>query len=52
MTRRMLSPFERACLRWVSKGKTRTEIAQLEGKSENEIEGYLRSALISLEAKS
>lgn len=48
----MISPFEQACLRWVSQGRTLAEIALLEGKSVTEIENYLKSALISLDAKS
>ncbi|CAN7655365.1 LuxR C-terminal-related transcriptional regulator [Pararhizobium sp. LjRoot238] len=48
----MLSPFEKSCLRWISRGRTIAEIALLEGKSVSEIEHYLERALVALEAKS
>lgn len=48
----ILSPLEKSCLRWVSRGRTIAEIAQLEGKSETEIEHSLQHALVALEAKS
>ncbi|URK86293.1 LuxR C-terminal-related transcriptional regulator (plasmid) [Rhizobium sp. RCAM05350] len=48
----MLSPLEKACLRWVSRGKTLAEIALIEGKSVPEIQLYLQRALVALEAKS
>lgn len=48
----ILSPFEKACLRWVSQRKTLSEIALLEGKSLIEIELCLERALVSLDAKS
>ncbi|MBB5577078.1 DNA-binding CsgD family transcriptional regulator [Rhizobium paranaense] len=52
MKTRMLSPLEKSCLRWVSRGKTHAEIAVLEGKSVTEIELCLERALILLDAKS
>ncbi|MGV4797416.1 MULTISPECIES: LuxR family transcriptional regulator [Rhizobium] len=48
----MLSPLEKACLRWVSQDRPLAEIAMLEGKSVPEIELYLQRALVALEAKS
>jgi DNA-binding CsgD family transcriptional regulator len=48
----MLSPLEKACLQWVSKGRTLVEIALLEGKSVSEIELCLGRALTSLGARS
>ncbi|MUZ74521.1 LuxR family transcriptional regulator [Agrobacterium vitis] len=47
----MLSPTERSCLRWLSKGRGIKEIARLEAKSVSEIEECLASAMASLEAK-
>lgn len=52
MKKRMLSPLEKTCLRWVSLGKTCAEMALLEGKSVTEIELCLERALILLDAKS
>ena len=51
MVPRMLPPFEKACLLWVSQGKSVAEVALLEGKSAAEIERYIECALVSLEAK-
>ncbi len=48
----MLCPLERSCLRWASKGRSLTEIALLEGKSVDEIEQRLRSAVAFMAAKS
>lgn len=52
MKTRMLSPLEKTCLRWVSRGKTHAEIALLEGKSVTEIELCLERVLVLLDAKS
>lgn len=52
MKSRMLSPLEKTCLRWVSRGKTHAEIALLEGKSVTEIELCLERVLALLDAKS
>ncbi len=49
---KMLPPFEMTCLRWVARGKTLAEIAQLERKSITEVELCLEHALVSLDAKS
>lgn len=46
----MLSPLEKACLRWVSQGRTLDEIALLEGKCVIEIELCLGRALASLDS--
>jgi DNA-binding CsgD family transcriptional regulator len=48
----ILSPLEKTCLRWISRGRTVAEIALLEGKSVADIESCLQSALIALDAKS
>lgn len=48
----MLSPFEKACLLWVSRGKSVTEIASLEHKTVAEIERNLENVLVALEATS
>ncbi|WP_244656120.1 hypothetical protein [Rhizobium favelukesii] len=48
----MLSPFERTCLWWVSRGRTLAEIALIEGKNIAEIELYLERAVVSLNAGS
>lgn len=48
----MLSPLEKACLQWVSQGRTLVEIALLEGKSVIEIELCLGRALTALGAQS
>lgn len=48
----ILSPLEKTCLRWISRGRTVAEIALLEGKSVADIEGYLQRALAALEARS
>lgn len=46
----MLSPLQKSCLRWLSKGRSIEDIARLEARSVNEIEDYLASAMASLEA--
>ena len=51
MATRVLPPFEKACLLWVSQGKSVADVALLEGKSVAEIERYIERALVSLEAK-
>jgi DNA-binding CsgD family transcriptional regulator len=48
----ILSPLEATCLRWVSRGRTISEIASLESKSVADIEHCLQSALVALKAKS
>lgn len=48
----ILSPLEKTCLRWISRGRTVAEIAAIEGKSVADIESCLESALIALEVKS
>ncbi|WP_244509890.1 LuxR family transcriptional regulator [Rhizobium sp. AC27/96] len=48
----ILSPLEKTCLRWISRGRTVAEIALLEGKSVADIESCLQSALVALDAKS
>ena len=48
----MLSPLEKSCLRWISRGRTIAEVALLEGKTETDIEHSLKRALVALEAKS
>ncbi|WP_281039472.1 MULTISPECIES: LuxR family transcriptional regulator [unclassified Rhizobium] len=48
----ILSPLEKTCLRWISRGRTVAEIASLEGKSVAFIENCLQSALVALKAKS
>ena len=48
----ILSPFETTCLRWVSRGRTISEIASLEDKSVADIEYCLQRALLALEVKS
>lgn len=48
----ILSPLEATCLRWVSRGRTISEIASLEGKSVTDIENCLQRALLALEVKS
>ncbi|WP_234905299.1 LuxR family transcriptional regulator [Rhizobium rhizogenes] len=48
----MLSPIERTCLRWVSRGKTLDEVALLEGKSVSEIEHHLARAIVALKTRS
>lgn len=50
MNGRILSPFEKTCLRWISRGRTIGEVAQLEGISVAEIESSLEHALVSLKA--
>ncbi|NSY99305.1 LuxR family transcriptional regulator [Agrobacterium tumefaciens] len=47
-----LSPLERTCLRWISRGRSVSEIASIEGRSVPDIEGCLQSALVALRAKS
>ncbi len=48
----ILSPLEKTCLRWISRGRTLAEIASLEGKSVASIENCLQNALAALQAKS
>ena len=48
MTPYLLSPLETAILRWLSRGRSMSEIAALEGKSVLEIELCLNNALASL----
>ena len=48
----ILSPLERTCLRWISRGRTVAEIASIEGKNIADIESCLLSALVALKAKS
>lgn len=52
MKKWMLSPREKACLRWIARGRTVAEIASLEGKSLADVESCLQSALVALKAKS
>ncbi|MDC9813193.1 LuxR C-terminal-related transcriptional regulator [Rhizobium sp. MC62] len=52
MKKRKLSPLEKTCLRWISRGRTVAEIASIEGKSVADIENCLQSALVALNAKS
>ncbi|PDT32927.1 hypothetical protein ATY30_02265 [Sinorhizobium americanum] len=52
MTTWKLPPFERSCLRWISLGRSVSEIALLEGKSEAEINLCLDRALVLLGATS
>ena len=52
MKERILSPIEKTCLRWISRGRTVAEIASLEGKSVAFIENRLQNALVALKAKS
>jgi DNA-binding CsgD family transcriptional regulator len=47
-----LSPLEKTCLRWISRGRTLGEIASIEAKSVGDIESCLQNALVALEAKS
>ncbi|TIU42738.1 LuxR family transcriptional regulator [Mesorhizobium sp.] len=47
----MLSPLEKSCLRWLSKGRSVKEIARLDAKSVNEIEECVAGAMASLEVK-
>lgn len=46
----MLSPLQKSCLRWLSKGRSLKDIARLEARSVSEIEDCLASAMVSLEA--
>lgn len=48
----MFSPLDKACLQWVSQGRTLSEIALLEGKSVIEIELCIERAVGSLGARS
>ncbi|MGZ2461728.1 helix-turn-helix transcriptional regulator [Rhizobium anhuiense] len=48
----ILSPLERTCLRWISRGRNVDEIALIEGKSVVDIESFLESALVELKANS
>ncbi|MBY5868649.1 LuxR family transcriptional regulator [Rhizobium leguminosarum] len=52
MKERILSPLEKTCLRWISRGRTVAEIASIEGKNVADIESCLQSALVTLKAKS
>lgn len=45
MKERTLSPLEKSCLRWISRGRTVAEIASIEGKSVADIESCMQSAL-------
>jgi DNA-binding CsgD family transcriptional regulator len=47
-----LSPFERTCLRWISRHRTVAEIALLEGKTVTDIENCLESALAAWNVRS
>ncbi len=51
MKERILSPLEKTCLRWISRGRTVAEIASIEGKSVADIESCLQSAFVALKAK-
>ena len=46
-----LAPIELACLRWLSNGKTVTQIALLEGLTGAEIDAHIASALKALGSK-
>jgi len=48
----ILSPLEKTCLRWISRGRTVGEIASIEAKSVADIETCLQTALVALEATS
>jgi DNA-binding CsgD family transcriptional regulator len=48
----ILSPLEKTCLRWISRGRTVAEIALLEGMSIGDIETCLQSAMVASDAKS
>jgi len=48
----ILSPLEKTCLRWISRGRTVGEIASIEAKSVADIESCLQGALVALEAES
>jgi hypothetical protein len=48
----ILSPLERACLHWISRGWAVTDIALIEGKDTAEIEVCVERAVISLNAES
>ncbi|PSH57008.1 hypothetical protein FY050_21765 [Phyllobacterium endophyticum] len=50
MNKRILSPHERSCLQWVSRGRSLSEIASLEGKSLEEVQTCLARALVTLGA--
>lgn len=44
----MLSPLQRSCLRWISQGRTLTEVSKLKGRPVAEIELCLKNALAAL----
>ncbi|NKL67517.1 hypothetical protein GFL96_37985 [Rhizobium leguminosarum bv. viciae] len=48
----MLSPFERTCLHWISRGWTVADIALIEGKNTAEIHACVERAVKSLDAES
>ncbi|MBX4892894.1 hypothetical protein J2J97_26455 (plasmid) [Rhizobium bangladeshense] len=48
----MLSPSERTCLHWISRGWTLADIALIEGKGTAEIQACVERAVISLNAES
>ncbi|MBX5159676.1 hypothetical protein E0H39_34840 [Rhizobium leguminosarum bv. viciae] len=48
----MLSPFERTCLHWISRGWTVADIALIEGKDTAEIQACVERAVKSLNAES
>lgn len=52
MKNQILSPLEKTCLRWISRGRTVGEIAALEGKAVAEIEKCLELALAHLDVHS
>ncbi|TAU96574.1 hypothetical protein ELI38_11760 [Rhizobium leguminosarum] len=52
MTTAMLSPIERTCLHWISRGWTVADIALIEGKGAAEIQACVERAVISLNAES
>ncbi|APO77252.1 helix-turn-helix domain-containing protein (plasmid) [Rhizobium etli 8C-3] len=52
MKERTLPPLEKACLRWIARGRTIAEIASIEGKSVADIESCVQSTLVALKAKS
>ncbi|AVH45437.1 LuxR family transcriptional regulator [Agrobacterium tumefaciens] len=52
MKERILSPLEKTCLRWISRGRTVDEIASIEGRSVADIKSCLQSAFVALKAKS
>ena len=52
MNNQILSPLQKTCLRWISRGRTVGEIAVLEGKAVAEIERCLERALAQLNVRS